>query len=226
MHRDCPPHFQEAIDRSFGTNKYGGPLYKLAWGQTETMRAGGYWQHSGFKGYKNILAAGGSPCWCIFMWEPSSKFGSPALWYYLHRDEVTGLQDLGKYPHHGRYRLIHKLMHREMVDGRLVTEAMELNAMIISAILPMVKAWQSLAPEKAVSYLQFDQASREMDIARAAAEAKASYAPAFRGGAVSYTGQGCRTSLIAKKEEFLQKNWNRLMRAASKFNKGMQQVKA
>ena len=188
------------------------------------MRAGGHWSKTGFTGYRNILAAGNSPCWCIYMWNPAEKYISPAIWYMMHRDEFTGLQDLGKFPYHGRYELIHKLIHREMVNGHLVTEAMELNAMIIGPILQQVKAWQSLTAEKRAAYHAFDIAMEDEEKAKAAAEAKASYAPAFRGGAVSYTGQGCRTSLIAKKEEMLEKNWRRLMGAAAQYRRGMQQV--
>lgn len=224
MRRDCPPEFQEAINARFGTNQYGEPLFKLEWCETATQRAGGYWSTTGFRGYRDMPVAQKAKCWGIFMWEPASKFGSPALWYYMHRDPATGLQDLGEYPFHGRYRLIHKLMHREMVGNRLVTEAMDLNAMILGPILDMVKAWQSLEEEKKIAYLQFDIASRDEEVAKAAAEAKASYSPAFRGGAVSFTGQGCRTSLIAKKEEFLTRNWSRLMRAASHYKLGMNQI--
>lgn len=224
MRRDCPAEFQERINATFGTNQYGEPIFRLGWGQSEMMRAGGYWEKTGFHGYKDIYVSGGTPCWCIMMWEPAEKFGGPGLWYAIHRDEATGMQDLGKYPYHGRYRLIHKLIHREMVMGHLVTEAMELNTMIIDAILPMCKAWQSLEEDVKIAALRLHQQIEDEEAAKAAAEAKASYAPAFRGATVSYTGQGCRTSLIAKKEEFLERNFKLLMAKSKAFGTGFRQV--
>jgi hypothetical protein len=151
MHRECPREFQDRIDQEFGTNQYGEPLYKFAWGQTETMRGGGAWAN-GFVGYKDVLVGGNDPCW------------------------------------------------------------------------PMVRGWQALSKEAQVEALRYEQRLREEEIARAAIEAKQSYAPAFKGNAVSFTRQGCRTSLIAKKEEFLEKNWKRLMQAASLYQRGMNQV--
>lgn len=224
MRRVCPVEFQDRINQSFGTNKFGDPLFKLSWLGSETMRGGGYWDKTGFQGYRDVLVGGGTPCWGIMMWEPAERFISPKIWYMQHRDEATGLQDLGKFPHHGRYRLIHKLIHREMVMGHLVTEIMELNSMIIEAILPMTKAWQSLEAEKQVAALILDQEIRDKELSEAAWEAKKSYAPAFKGASVSYTGQGCRTSLIAKKEEKLELQWKMLMASAKQFGTGFKQV--
>jgi hypothetical protein len=223
MHRECPREFQDRIDQEFGTNQYGEPLYKFAWGQTETMRGGGAWAN-GFVGYKDVLVGGNDPCWMIMQWDPPQVYGSPAMWYYTFRDQMTGLQDLGEYPYHGRYRLIHKLIHRERVNGKVVVTAMDLSSMLIEQILPMVRGWQALSKEAQVEALRYEQRLREEEIARAAIEAKQSYAPAFKGNAVSFTRQGCRTSLIAKKEEFLEKNWKRLMQAASLYQRGMNQV--
>lgn len=223
MHRDCPEEFQDRINAVCGTNQYGDPIFRLAWGQSETMRGGGAWAKDGFKGYRDILVGGNSPCWMIMMWDPPSVYGPPERWYLQFRDDATGLQDMGEYPYHGRYRLIHKLIHREMVDGKVVTEAMELSTMIIDQILPMVKAWQSLSKDAQVAALRFEQDLRDQEAASALADQKSSYAPAFK-GAVSFTRQGCRTSLIAKKEAFLEKYWRELMSAAAQYKKGFQQA--
>lgn len=223
MHRECPPEFQGRIDQTFGSNPYGEPIFKLVWGQTATMRAGGQWAN-GFRGYRDILMAGNAPCWVILMWEPASVYGSEGTWYYTNRDENTGLQDLGEYPYHGRYRVIHKLMTWEVIDGKPTPVHLELSTLLVNGILPLVKAWQSLSKEKQVLALQVDQQLRDDEIARAAIEAKKSFRPAFSGRPVSFTKQGCRTSLIARKEEFLEKNWRMLMSAAARYKRGFHQV--
>ena len=226
MHRQCPQEFQDQIDAAIGTNPYGEPLFRLAWGQSETMRAGGAWLRDGFVGYRDILVSEdprGPACWMIMMWEGPEVYRSPEFHYAANRDGMTGLQDLGEYPYHGRYRLIHRLMHREMVNGKLITEAMELNSLIIDIILPMTKMWQSLTAEAKRNALRYEADLKDQQAASALAEQKASYAPAFK-GAVSFTGQGCRTSLIAKKEELIYKHWDRLMWAAKHAQRGFHQV--
>lgn len=200
-----------------GTNPYGESMWKLAWGPSTTMRA------AGLHGYRDILMAGPEPCWMILMWEPASVYGSPAMWYYQNLDEPTGLQLLGEYPYHGRYRVIHKLIHREMVNGHLKTEAMELSSLIIDVILPMTKAWQSISKESQVEALRYEQDLREKEIAEKAADAKSQYAPAFKGRPISFGRQGCRTSLIDKKIEVLERQFKQLMASAAQYQKGFTQ---
>jgi hypothetical protein len=43
----------------------------------------------------------------------------------------------------------------------------------------------------------------------------------FGGNAVSYQKQGCRTALVDKKIEAMQRNWNKMMTAASRLGRGL-----
>jgi hypothetical protein len=218
--RLCPSEYQDMIDAKLGTNRYGEPLFRLAWGQTETMRAGGSWP--GFRGYKDILVVRSVPCWMILMWEPGEVFGSPELWYIQNKDE-QGFQTLGEYPYHGRYRVLHQLVNRERIGERLLTEHLELTTLIVESIIPLCKVWQDLSKEVQVQCLIYDEEDRDREAAQKAFEAKKDCGPAFGGRPVSFTGQGCRTSLIAKKVHVLETQFNRLMNAAAKYERGFQQ---
>jgi hypothetical protein len=46
----------------------------------------------------------------------------------------------------------------------------------------------------------------------------------FKGNAVSYQKQGCRTSLIDKKIEAMQRNWNRMITNASRLGRGLNSI--
>ena len=70
-----------------GRNPHGDPKFKLVWGQSETMRDGGYFLKDGYEGYRDVPALGGEACWAIMMWEPASMMGTPYRWYKDHTDE-------------------------------------------------------------------------------------------------------------------------------------------
>ena len=208
------------IDAAMGTNPYGEPIFRLAWGQSETMRG------IDFSSYCDVLVTRNSPCWIVMMWEPPQIYGPDWLWYQQNRDEVTGLQFLGEYPYHGRYRPLHQMVHRQYVNGRLHSEYLELSSLMIESIIPMCRIWQDLSRETQVELLKRDMEIRDQEAARKAVEAKADCKPAFGGKPVSFTNQGCRTSLIAKKMEQLEKAWARAMEAGAHLQaieKGFQQ---
>ena len=223
--RICPQEWQDRIDEYMGTNPYSEPLFRLSWGQTETMRSGGVWV-DGFKGYRDIMVARNSPCWMILMWEPAICYGPPELWYFQNKDEHTGLQTLGEYPYHGRYRVLHQLVNREVVNGKLRTEHLELSSLIVDSIIPMCKVWQDLSKETQVQLLIRDEEIRKEEAAAKLAASKADYAPAFKGAPLSFSGQGCRSSLIGKKIQVLETQWKQLMSAAAGYERGIQQVDA
>ena len=211
------------IDAKMGFNPYGESLFRLAWAQTETMRGGGIWVN-GFKGYRDVLVVRNVPCWMILMWEPAEIYGSPEMWYIQNKDEQSGLQTMGEYPYHGRYRVLHQLVSRQRVNDRLITEHLELTTLIVESIIPLCKVWQDMSRELQVQCLIYDEQEREKDAAKKLAETKKEYAPAFGGKPVSFTRQGCRTSLISKKIHVLETQFNRLMNAAAQYGRGFQQV--
>jgi hypothetical protein len=148
--RICPPEFQERIDKAVGVNRYGGPLWKIVWGQTATFRAGGYWPHDNFLGYRQLMLSNGScsgdgeACWLICEWHPPEDYGSPAMYYFENRDEYTGLQTLGEYPHKGRYEVAFSLKSAELRNGRMEVLHYQLDGFLFTWLLPMLQAAQRM----------------------------------------------------------------------------------
>lgn len=148
--RLCPPEFQQRIDRAVGLNRYGGPNWKIAWGQTETFRAGGYWPHDRFLGYRQLMSSNGAldgegePCWMLMEWHPPEDYGSPAMYYFENRDEYTGLSILGEYPWKGRYEVKFKMTSQELRSGRMEILHYQLDGFIFAWLLPMLQVAQRM----------------------------------------------------------------------------------
>lgn len=222
--RQCPPEFQDAFTRQGGTNPYGEPIFKLVWGPGETGRSGGYWEKDGFLGYRDFLVAGPDPCWVLMMWKPAESFGSDVRWYYHHRDEATGLQELGEYPYSGMYVVIQKLIHRERVgDGEMRVEILEVSSLLVDVLLPCVQFWQALNEEEKLAAIKLELELEENELLDEMMDAKADCGPAWRGAAAAYTNQGCRTSVIAKKVEVMERGMRDAMRIAAQHPRGMMQ---
>jgi hypothetical protein len=222
--RQCPPEFQDAFTRQGGTNQYGEPIFKLVWGPDELARSGGYWARDGFVGYRDFQIAGPDPCWVLMMWKPAESFGSDVRWYYHHQDEATGLQELGAYPYHGQYVVIQQLIHRERVDGVMTAEILEVSSLLVDVLLPAVQFWQALNEEEKLAAIRLGMELEENEVLDEMMDAKADCAPAWRGATASYTNQGCRTSVIAKKVEVMERGMRDAMRIAAKVPRGMMQL--
>ncbi len=143
--RQCPQEFQERLTRAGGVNPYGEPLWKIAWGQTETFTAGGYFPHDGFLGYRQLMTSNGSPngdgepCWMVMEWKPPEKYGAAAMYYWENRDEFTGLQTLGEYPYRGRYEIAFKLTSQEYRNGRMEVIHYQLDGFILDWLCPLLQ---------------------------------------------------------------------------------------
>ena len=148
MRRKCPEWFQEKLARVGGVNPYGEPKFKLVWGESETMRDGGYFLRDGYEGYRDVAAIGGARCWALMMWEPACMYGTARDWYRTHRDPISGLVTLGQYPHRGRYRLIRKFQHIEMQNGDFITTRMEPSNFVLDVMIPMIVEWNRFSEEK------------------------------------------------------------------------------
>jgi hypothetical protein len=224
MPRICPSEFQDAFTRAGGTNPYGEPVFKIVWAQHERQRSGGYWAKDGYLGYRDFLIGGNEPCWMLMMWKPAAAFGSPERWYWHHKDEATGLQELGEYPYSGQYVVLHKFIHREMVNGVMEVERLELSGFLIDVVLPAVKFWVALTEEEKAAALRLEMELEEDKVLNEMMDAKADCAPAFRGATASFTNQGCRTSVVAKKVEVMERGMRQAMALAAKMPKGMMQL--
>jgi hypothetical protein len=213
MRRNCPEWFQERLTRAGGLNPYGEPRFKLVWGQSETMRSGGLFS-DGFVGYRDIGAIGREACWAVVMWEPAELHGSAPRWYRDYRDEVTGLSDLGQYPYQGRYRILQKLIHREVVNGKVQVTRMEPTHFIIDVMLPLIVRCQRLTNEAKEKAIYQDLENEQADYLKMAKDSRDSHR-VRRGSA-----------LVQKKMEFLEKNMKLAMKLASGTQLGMRQAPA
>ncbi len=199
-------------------NPHGEPRFKLVWGQSETMRDGGYFTKDGYEGYRDVPALGGDACWALMMWEPASTFGGPYRWYKDNTDEVTGLVCLGQYPFRGRYRLVKKLIHREFVAGQLVTVRMEPTHFILDVMVPLVIGWNNRSRHR--------RFNRRLEIVNE--ELAQEEAEADRIMADSLHDKRIRrdSPMVQKRVELMERTMSQAMAIAANTQRGMAQLGA
>jgi hypothetical protein len=213
----CPPEFQERLTRMFGTNRFGDPLFKIVWGQTETIRLGNIWRDkfgNERKGYKEKLVQFGQPCWVIRRWRAPEEYGTPALYYADTYDTLSGLYICGEYPYKGRYETIVPLYHKEKVNGRLVFQHFPLDHAILDTIIPLcIQAQRMTAAERKAAKELVEKREHEAEVNRIADQMKDAM-PTYL-GPTSFRFQGCRTSYLEKKMEQIERYWKNI-----KFQRG------
>lgn len=202
--RTCPPEFQERVNEVFGFNRFGGPMFKIVWGQTERAMRSSLDGH----GYEERLVCSGVPCWNIMRWIPPESFGSPETYYELTYDQATGLHDLGEYPWEGRYEVLQPLMHRSFNDDKTVmkVDALPLTYRIIDLLIPV------LTRARRVSYWEAKAAEDEMQrrentaIVGQITDRMIDAMPAFI-GPHSARGQVVKNNSFQKRMEAVEQSW-------------------
>lgn len=224
----CPEEFQQRLTEVGGVNPYDEPNFLLVWsqggGDHALYRAGGWWAGDGqipYTGYRDLLVGGGVPCWALLQWHSAAEYGTPEMYYVHNYDSETGLQTLGEYPYSGRYQMLYNLRWSERVGNKLVFEAMPLNTFLLNTVVPIIVQAKDISWEKTKAALK-DQQEREdrADINMIEDVMRDNKVP-FGGNAVSYQKQGCRTALIDKKIEAMQRNWNKMIQNASRLGRGL-----
>jgi hypothetical protein len=224
---ECPAWFQERLTEIGGVNIYDEPNFRCVWGQggqpEGLYRAGGSWNVDGqpsFHGYRDLLIGGGTPSWCLLQWHPAIHFGTPESYYVGNLDEETNLQILGEYPYSGKYVMLYNMCYRSMVQGKMKIEAMPLNSFVLDTVVPIILEAKDISYEKTMAAMKGlkeveDKADCDMieDVMR---DSKL----AFK-GPVSYARQGCRTSIIDRKMEQMQRHINTMVANAQVLGKGM-----
>ena len=219
--RECPQWFQDALTRIGGTNPYGEPVFRLVWSTSEKMVIGGRWEQTGFEGYKQVHAVTGQPCWALMVWEPREVFGSPDMWELDYSDGQY--LACGGYPKYGRYRLLRKFFHQEIVtseehclrlEGRklfptirqkqeLATYRMEPCGLMLDLMLPMLMRWRKLSDAAKVAALKQEEQLAKDEFLRKTKDALA----------------GCRvrrgSQLVAKRAEVIEKGFMQAMAVAA-----------
>ena len=225
-----PEEFQDRLNEVGGFNRYDEPNFIMVWGQGGTReslyRAGTVWTVSNqpsYKGYRDLLIGGGTPSWCLLQWQDPIEYGTPELYYVQNLDPDTGLQTLGEYPYHGRYRLLYNLRWMErQPNGTIRFEAMPLNSFLIETIVPIIMAAKEISYLKTMAAMKDIREKEERDQLLRIEDAIRDKALPFKGAPVSYQRQGCRTALVDKKIEQMLRHMNTISYRAESLggNKG------
>lgn len=117
--------------------------------------------------------------------------------------------------------MLYNLRWSEMRNGKMFFEMMPLNTFLLDTVVPIITQAKDISWEKTKAVMQ-DLKEREdkADIDLIEDVMRTSALP-FGGNAVSYQKQGCRTALVDKKIEAMQRNWNKMMTAASRLGRGL-----
>jgi hypothetical protein len=184
--RECPREYQEQVTAIGGKNRYGGPNFKIVWGQNEVDLAYGV-DANGKRGQFQILKHGGIPAWFVDVWKAPECLGTPETWYQLTWDWQADAPAIGPYPERGLYfPASFNLFTRRVENNTLIIDAMPLTHWIIDLIIP------NLLKEQDITFTQRMAATRNrmlMERQRAAKQIFDAYmdaAPAFGGVAGSY----------------------------------------
>lgn len=229
--RRCPKWFQDELTRIGGVNPYGEPIFKLVW-STEPRRVIGGKFKDGYVGYRLRPEMLGTPAWALMVWEPREMMGSPLRWDQDYRDEETGLSDIGGFPKHGRYRLLQKFLHTEIVKGaqercwmdgphirreivqsqKVVTHRMEPCGFMLDVMVPMLMMWRRLSDEGKVKALKQEERQKEEEYVKACKDVR-------EGVKLSRTLRS--SQLVQKRAEIIEAGMKQAMAMASRYGLGM-----
>jgi len=198
----CPKHYQDRITKAGGLNRFGGPNFRLAWGQTETIRVA----QPG--GYRDLLVAFNRPCWILQRWVPPESYGTPEIYFATNYDIETGRQFLGDYPWKGRYETLLMLQVQYVKNGRLISEPLPLNAETIAGTIPRMKAALLLTEEQQQLALKDIQDRKDKADVDKIADGLQDASPVYK-GAVSYSRQGCTSSVVQQRMALIEKQWRK-----------------
>jgi hypothetical protein len=223
----CPEWFQEELTRIGGSNRYDLPNFIVRWGmggEPECVyRAGGDWTVEGqpsYRGYRDLLVGGGTPSWMLLQWQDALSYGTPESFYVGNLDLDSDLQTLGEYPYSGKYTLLYNMCWRDMQNGKMHIEAMPLNSFVLDTVVPIIMQAREISYEKTMAAINAQKDKNDAADLDMIEDAMRDASLAFK-GPVSYARQGCRTSIIDKKIEAMQRNWNKMMTNASKLGRGL-----
>ena len=142
-------------------------------------------------------------------WKEPYEYGSPDSFFPATFNAGIGLHALGQYPYRGRYEIVQPLMRKEYKNGELSVDAFPLCHAMIDRIIPFILAYQKLSEEEKRAARDLNKAMEEKKQTEEIADKMSEYLPTWY-GPVSYGAQGCRTSLLDRRMEAIQKVWDRM----------------
>jgi len=201
-------NLQDKITRAGGLNRYGKPNFLLVWGPSWKDRRGGTWNANGkyFRGYKEVVEEK-RPTWILKQWYAPEEFGTPEMWYLTNIEPESGLQLLGEFPYRGMYMTLQTLCWARLVNGELKVEYMPLNSEIVDMLVPLAIEAKKASFTRRKIAAEALAAKEEKDLESEIEARRNNARLAFR-GPVSFSRQGCRTSLVDKKAHELNQMWN------------------
>lgn len=229
--RKCPDWFQRHLTAIGGTNPYGEPIFKLVWSHEPRIVSGGRWA-DGKAEYRQTQMMRGEPCWALMVWEPRETHGPPWRWEMDYRDAETGLLQCGAYPKHGRYRLLQRFIHQELIeqeeerhymDGniprteligtrKVETSKLEPTGILLDMLIPMLIAWRRLGDYeklKALKQQEKLEAERMVKLTRDAMD-DVKLSRVMRG-----------SKLVQDKAELIERSMRQAVAMASRYGLGI-----
>jgi hypothetical protein len=226
--RECPKWFQEELTRIGGINQYGEPIFKLIWSLDHRMTVGGKWA-DGFIGYRT-RCPNPDPCWMLMVWEPAEVQGSFEAWDRDFRDGETGLLECGGYPKYGKYRVLQRFIHIDIVQQaeqksymsmsgepmikvirqqETRTYRMEPRGLILDLMLPLLMMWRRLSDAAKLAAIREREQEKKDEYAKAIKDSRAGFR--IRRG----------SQLVQKRAEMMEKGMRQAMAIASRSGLGM-----
>lgn len=201
---ECPPEFQQHLTDIFGVNRFGDPLFRFIWGQTETEIM---LNPKGF--YEETYIGHGQPCWILQQWEPPESYGFPEVFYCMNTDLENGLPVM-LYPEFGRYKDFMTFLFKEYDSNtrQLSISTVTLDWVLIDRAIPLMIRSLELSELLKQSIIeeaeQKEEEARVMEIAdRLHAELPTFYGP------TSFRKQNVRTSVLERKMAEIEKEWRK-----------------
>lgn len=204
----CPKIFQDYLTRIFGINRFGQPMFKIFWGQTET------YDYATPTGYGQKTLGHNQPCWMIVRWRPPEIYGTPEIYYRLNADRETGLALMGEYPQFGWYEplLLLKSTHFDPDTKEMIVETPALDWTLIDSLIPALEAIERLTPEEIALAEQaiLEQENRQM-VAEITDRLMNALPTWYH--ATSFASRRNKNSFLQQKEDQIAREWDRRLKS-------------
>lgn len=185
-------------------NCFGEPLFRIIWGQTETMQVASEY------GYEHKLIGHNQPCWILQKWMPPEAYGTPDTYYALTADQLTGLPLLGEYPEFGRYETLVTFSSKryDPMTNELIIDTIPLDWEIIERAIPALLASQEMTYWEVRAAQEAEEAYENACVVSEISDRLHDQLPTFY-GPTSHAQIGNRTALIDRKMAQIDREWRK-----------------
>jgi len=201
---ECPEDFQQHLTDLFGVNRFGEPLFRIIWGQTETQV-----QLTVDGKYDRVLLGHNQPCWILQRWEPPEVFGTPDHYYFLNRDPESG-DVMMEYPEFGNYTdlVTFQSKNYDAATKELYIETVTLDWSIIEHAFPLIFQTLEMSAMEIESAREQQEAYENSLAVERIADRLYDELPSFY-GPTSHAQIANRTALIDRKMAEIEQEWRK-----------------